>query len=101
MSITYQCERCGKWYTVREGKVGTLARCKDCDFEMVVPNTADLFDDQVDGPSGGAFTPRRGSTVSAAPLPPRQPLPSASNGESQGKFWSRTLGILGLSSLWL
>ena len=53
MSITYQCEQCSQWHTVRENKVGTRARCRDCGHEMTVPSTPDLFDDALDGPRGG------------------------------------------------
>jgi dienelactone hydrolase/DNA-directed RNA polymerase subunit RPC12/RpoP len=108
MSITYQCERCGKWHTVREGKVGTNARCNDCGHEMIVPNTPDLFDDAIDGPAGGAAPPRsrNGSTAAQAPsmqaqAPSRRPSPAPAGGratgqgegESSGKFWGGGLGL--------
>jgi dienelactone hydrolase len=100
MSITYQCERCGRWYTVRESKVGTLARCKDCDHEMVVPNSPDLFDETIDGPTGGAaVASRRSSSVPAstpavATSASRPSAPPADSGA--GKAWGGGLGILGL-----
>jgi dienelactone hydrolase/DNA-directed RNA polymerase subunit RPC12/RpoP len=100
MSITYQCERCGRWYTVRESKVGTLARCKDCDHEMVVPSTPDLFDDTVDGPAGGAAIPasrRPSATASATSTRLDQAArPSGRADEPSGKLWGGGLGVAGV-----
>ena len=100
MSITYQCERCGRWYTVREGKVGTKASCKDCGHEMVVPNTPDLFDDRIDGPVGGASVPRRPAPLSQPPRTSTSPMPSprpptSDTDASSGKLWGGGLGIAG------
>ncbi len=87
MSITYQCEQCSRWETVRDGKVGTTTRCKDCGHSMVVPNTPDLFDDQIDGPAGGGAPSRVRvpiRTTAAAPAP-----------ESSGKkSWLWTAGFI-------
>jgi dienelactone hydrolase/DNA-directed RNA polymerase subunit RPC12/RpoP len=100
MSITYQCERCGRWYTVRESKVGTLARCKDCDHEMVVPSTPDLFDDTVDGPAGGAAIPasrRPSASASATSIRLDQAArPSGRGDEASGKLWGGGLGVAGV-----
>jgi dienelactone hydrolase/DNA-directed RNA polymerase subunit RPC12/RpoP len=96
MSITYQCERCGRWYTVRESKVGTLARCKDCDHEMVVPNTPDLLDDAIDGPAGGAaVASRQQSSVPGPAVATSTSRPAAAPADD-GKAWRGGLGILGL-----
>jgi dienelactone hydrolase len=65
---------------------------------MIVPNTPDLFDDQVDGPIGGASVPRRGvpdsSPIRSGPLTTPRPLTPDSEASS-GKLWGGGLGILG------
>ncbi len=94
MSITYQCEQCGQWHTVREGKVGTRARCKVCDHEMTVPNTPDLLDDAIDGPRGGAAPPQWQQTQ-AATAPVARPAPSPAGDEASGKLWGGGLGVAG------
>ncbi len=94
MSITYQCEQCGQWHTVREGKVGTRARCNVCDHEMTVPNTPDLFDDAIDGPRGGAAPPQW-QTQAAATAPAARPSASAAGDEASGKLWGGGLGVAG------
>jgi len=106
MSITYQCEQCSRWETVREGRVGTRARCKDCGHEMIVPNTPDLFDDAVDGPLGGASLPRERAAAPATGRPgPASPAPGATarptvgpagGGSAGGKAWGGGFGVAGL-----
>ncbi len=94
MSITYQCKRCGKWYTVRESKVGSKATCKDCGQEMIVPDAPDLFNDYVDGPSGGAAVPRQ--TVTRPQETRALPEPRPMNpGNAPGKLWGGGLGVMG------
>ncbi len=98
MSITYQCERCGRWYTVRGGKVGTRARCEDCGHEMTVPDTPDLLDDAVDGPRGGA-APMVGRGPMTKPSPSSAARPGSASppagDDSSGKLWGGGLGIAG------
>jgi dienelactone hydrolase len=93
MSITYQCEQCGQWHTVREGKVGTRARCKVCDHEMTVPSTPDLFDDAIDGPRGGAAPPQWRAQAATAPV--ARPAASPPGDEVTGKLWGGGLGVAG------
>ena len=97
MSITYQCEQCNQWYSVRENKVGTKARCRDCGHEMVVPNTPDLFDDALDGPSGGAAPPigRRPMAPTTSASRPAPASPSVGGDAASGKLWGGGLGVAG------
>lgn len=106
MSITYQCGQCGRWESVRESKVGTIARCKDCGHEAPVPNTPDLFDDQLDGPAGGAAPPRApGPAAVSWPTTPASPeggpfarsTASAPPGSpSGGRSWLWVVGVIAL-----
>ena len=59
--VTYQCDVCGRWETVRAGRVGSRARCRDCGTEMTVPDTPDLLGP---APDAAASAPASASSSS-------------------------------------
>jgi dienelactone hydrolase len=95
MSVTYQCEQCGQWLTVREGKVGSRAKCDVCGHAMVVPRAPDPFGDAGDGPLGGAAPPQWQTRAATATATAPKPAAGTASEESSGRFWGGGLGLLG------
>ncbi len=86
MAITFECEGCGKSYTVGDNLAGKTGPCKQCGQNMTVPRPAvsdpygfDSLAEEVDGPS---------------PLPPRKAAPSRSGGKSPLIVIAGGLGVL-------
>jgi acetyl esterase/lipase len=65
MAITFQCEGCGKSFTIREELAGKTGQCKQCGLRMTIPSIG------VDDAYG-----LDEAHTEAAPLPPRSPVPS-------------------------
>jgi dienelactone hydrolase len=37
VEITFQCDQCGRWYTMAEKHAGKTVKCKDCGAPIIVP----------------------------------------------------------------
>lgn len=69
MAIAFECEDCGKSYTVSEAMAGRTGACKQCGHPMTVPGLLGEDDYDLDAPG-----PDR---AGAAPLPPRASAPTS------------------------
>ncbi len=100
MSVTYQCKECGRWSTVRQGKVGATVACEDCGRPNVVPDVPDLFDADVDarfGPAARAAPGRAASPSPSPSMPVVVPRPTeGGGGDSSGSVWGGVLSVVGV-----
>ncbi len=69
MAITFECEACGKSYTVGDGLAGKSGPCKQCGHRMTVPGGAPCDAYDLDG-----------AEARSAPLPPRAGSPRKAKG---------------------
>src|SRR5262249_19769416 len=65
MAISFECEGCGKSFTVSDHLAGKTGQCKQCGFLMAIPSKSDA---DVYGPDE--------AHSQAASLPPRMPAQS-------------------------
>src|SRR5438128_140249 len=63
MAITFECEGCGKPFTVGDQFAGKIGQCKRCGLRMTIPSTS------VEDAYG-----LDEAHAEAAPLPPRSPV---------------------------
>jgi dienelactone hydrolase len=72
MAITFECEGCGKAFTVSDQMAGKTGQCKQCGLKMTIPSES-ASDDY------GLETPQYEAAPEPAPLPPRgRPVPQPS-----------------------
>jgi dienelactone hydrolase len=79
MAITFECEACGKSYTVRDEFAGKTGQCKQCGQRMTIPTESDS---EGYGIEGEARDPDPAPEPVAAPLPTRtfKPAPPSLEG---------------------
>lgn len=74
MPISFQCQNCGKKFSVNDNLAGKAAKCK-CGARVTVPHPAAAADDLfADDPFGGDLSSFE-NAAPAANLPPVQPTP--------------------------
>jgi hypothetical protein len=75
MAITFECEGCGKSYTVRDDFAGKTGQCKQCGQRMTIPAESDSEGYGLEG-----HDREPAPEPEAAPLPPRtfKPAPRSS-----------------------
>jgi dienelactone hydrolase len=104
MSISFECEGCGKAYTVRDEFAGKTGQCKQCGQRMTIPSESDSDGYGLDAPEPepAPLPPRMSSTAPAAPEPStaRRSLfdrsDSSTSGSSSGFSANRLGGAFGI-----
>jgi hypothetical protein len=75
MPITFDCEGCGKFYTVPDELAGRTARCKQCSTSMVIPKPAAKRSAIQEGGVRARPVPPRGPTATTKKSRPSAPAP--------------------------
>jgi dienelactone hydrolase len=98
MAISFECEGCGKAYSVRDELAGQTGQCKQCGHQMIIPLEPDEVENWIDAPEAlpqdratppMAFRPAPASvTESAVTAPPKAGFFSFGKKERSGLTWA-------------
>jgi dienelactone hydrolase len=85
MAISFECEGCGKEYTVRDELAGKTGQCKQCGHQMTIPSDRDADGYGLESPPP---PPEPEAIPDSAMLPPRKSgwATRPANGASPGSF---------------
>ncbi len=72
MAISFECEGCGKEYTVRDEFAGKTGQCKQCGQRMIIPSDLDSDGYGLESPEPPAASVGPESIPNSAKLPPRK-----------------------------